>query len=78
MKAGGKRSWKRKGKLPGKKRDDMKVDIKALELLMDPGDSEVCLRYILAHAKRRGSRIFEIFSTKEKTDNLVASRNRWL
>ena len=28
--------------------------------------------------KRRGSRIFEIFSTKEKTDHLVASRNRWL
>ena len=47
------------------KNDDMKVETKALELLMDPEDSEVCLRYILAHAKRRGSRIFEIFSTRE-------------
>ena len=25
-----------------------------LELLMDPEDSEVCLRYILTHARRRG------------------------
>ena len=45
---------------------------------MDPEDSEDCLSYILAHAKRRGSRIFEIFSTKEKSDHLMASRNRWL
>ena len=45
---------------------------------MDPEDSEVCLRYILAYAKRRGSRIFEIFSTQEKTDHLAASRNRCL
>ena len=58
--------------------DDMKVEIKALELLMDPEDSEVCLRYILTHARRRGIRIFEIFSTKEKIDHFVASRNRWL
>ena len=47
-------------------------------MLMDPEDSEVSLRYILAHAKRRGSRIFELFSTEEETDHLVASRNRWL
>ena len=53
------------------KSDDMKVvEIKALELLMDSEDSEVCLRYILAHAERRGSRIFDVFSTKEKTDHL--------
>ena len=45
---------------------------------MDPEDSEVCPRKILAHAKRRGSRIFDTFSTKEETDHLVASRNRWL
>ena len=45
---------------------------------MDPEDSEVCLRYILTQAKRRGSRIFDVFSTREKTDHLVASRNRWL
>ena len=60
------------------KGDDMKVDIEELELLMDPEDSEVCLRYILTHARRRGSRIFEIFSTKEKMDHLVTTRNRWL
>ena len=67
MKAAGKRSWKRKasGAFQKEENDDKKVDIWALELLMDPEDSEVCLRYILAHAKRRGSKIFDIFSTKE-------------
>ena len=57
---------------------DFKVEIKAWELLMDPEDSEVCLRYIMAHAKRRESRMSDIFSTKEETDHLLASRNRWL
>ena len=47
------------------KGDDMKVKIEALELLMGQEDSEVCLWKILAHARRRGSRIFDIFSTKE-------------
>ena len=60
------------------KSEDMKVEIGPLEVLMDHDVSEVFLRYILAHARRRGSRIFEIFSTKEKADHLVASRNRWL
>ena len=71
--------------------DDMKVEIEALELLMDPEDSEVCLGYILMHARRRGSRIFEIFSTKRKlttewqaetagwsTKERVAQQERWL
>ena len=49
-----------------------------MKLLMDPEEQEVCLRYILAHAKRRGSRIFDIFSTQEETSHLVASRNRLL
>ena len=31
--------------------------------------------YILTHASFR---IFDIFSTKEKRDHLVASKNRWL
>ena len=53
------------------------MEIKAFELLMHPEDSEVCLRKILAHAKRRGSRIFDIFNT-ETTNHSVASRNRWL
>ena len=56
----------------------MKVEIEASELLMDLEDSELCLRFFLRHARRRGSRIFEIFSTKEKIDHQVASRNRWL
>ena len=40
---------------------DMKVEIEELGL----EDSEVCLRYILTHERRRGSRIFEVFSTKD-------------
>ena len=52
---------------------DMKVENHELELLMDPEDSEVCLRYFLTRARRRGSRIFKIFSTKEKSDQLVVS-----
>ena len=50
--------------------DELKVEIEVLELLMDPEDSEVCLRVILTHA-RRGSRIFETFSTKEKNDKVA-------
>ena len=48
---------------------DMKVEIGALELLMGQKEAEVCLRYVLTHAERGGSRIFEIFSTKETTDH---------
>ena len=48
------------------KSDDMKLEIEELELLMDPEDSAVDLRYILTHARTRESKIFEIFSTKEK------------
>ena len=51
------------------KSDDMKLEIDELELLMDPEDSEVDLRYISTHAGRRGSRIFEIFSTEEISDH---------
>ena len=41
-------------------------------------EAEVCLRYILKHAKRRGNGIFEIFDTEEKKDHFVASGGRWL
>ena len=58
--------------------DHIQVEIAALELFMGQEEAEVCLRYILTHVKRRGSRIFEIFDTKEKNDHLVASRRRWL
>ena len=37
---------------------DMKVEIEELDLLINPEDAEVCVRYILTHARRRGSRIF--------------------
>ena len=60
------------------KSGDVILEVGGLELLMDPEGSEVNVRYILTHARRRGSRTFEIFSTKEKSDHLVASRNRWL
>ena len=52
----------------------MKAEIKTLELLMDPEDSEVCLRYTLTHAQRRGSRIFEVKSlvgARRKEDNVT-------
>ena len=51
------------------------AEIAALELLTEPEEAEDCLRYILKHAKRRGSRIFD---TKEKNDHPVASSRRWL
>ena len=53
---------------------NIKVDIFALELLMEPEEAEVCLGYILKHAKRRGSGIFEIVETEGRKDHFVASR----
>ena len=50
--------------------DDMKVEIKALELLLGPEDREVNLRYILTNASRRGSRIVEISARKRKLTTL--------
>ena len=35
------------------KSDDIKVEIEALELLVDQEDSEVCLRCNLTHARRQ-------------------------
>ena len=46
--------------------DGMKVEIEALEPLMGQEDSEDCLRYILAHARRRGSRMFRFSAQKRK------------
>ena len=60
------------------KSDDVKLELGELEPLMGPEDLEVDLMYILTHARRRRSRIFEIFISKEKSDHLVASRNRRL
>ena len=57
---------------------DIRVDIEALERLMEPEEAEVCLRYILKYSTRRGGNIFQFFDTKEKKDHFVASRRRWL
>ena len=43
---------------------------------MGPEDSEVNLRYMLMNASRRG-KFFEIFSTEEKSEHLVACKVRW-
>ena len=51
------------------KNDCLKLDIEVLKLLIGPEDSEVNLMYFLMNASRRGSRIFEIFSTKEKSEH---------
>ena len=48
------------------KSDGLKFEVGELEFLVGPEDSEVDLMYVLTHAKRRSSRIFEIFSAKEK------------
>ena len=45
---------------------DIKVDIEALERLIEPEDEEVCPRYILKYSTRGGSNIFELFDTSEK------------
>ena len=56
---------------------NMKVETATLELLMEPEGAEVCLRYILKHAKRRGSGIFrDLRHQREKEDHFVASRRR--
>ena len=56
------------------KSDCLKLEIEELELLMGQEDSEVNVRKILTRVNRRGSRIFEIFSTKEKSEQFVASK----
>ena len=36
------------------------------------------MRYVLKHATDRGSNIFQLFDTSEKSNHCVASRRRWL
>ena len=57
---------------------DIKVDIDALERLIEPEDEEVCLRYILKYSTRGGSNIFQLFDTEVKKDHFAASNRRWL
>ena len=56
--------------------DRMKLEIEELERLLGPEDSEVNLRHVLRNTSRRDGRIFEIFSSKEKSEHLVASNVR--
>ena len=58
---------------------DVKVDVEALERLMEPEDEEVCLRCILKYSTRGGSNIFQLFDIKEKKDNFVVgeSGEKW-
>ena len=55
----------------------MKVENGELESLRGPEDSEVDLRQIMRYASRKGGRIFELFSSKGKSEHLAASRVRW-
>ena len=55
-----------------------KVDIEALERLVESENEEVSQRYILKYSTRGGSNIFQLFDTAEKKDHFVASRKRWL
>ena len=59
------------------KSDSIKVEIEELESLLGPEDLEVNLRQILRYASRKGGRIFEIFSSKEQSEHLAATRVRW-
>ena len=46
--------------------DNTKVDIEAMERLMEPEDEEVSLRYILKYSTRGGSNVFQVFDTAQK------------
>ena len=54
------------------------VDIDVVERLLRPENLEVSLRYVLKHATRRGSNIFQLFDTSEKPNHFVASSRLWL
>ena len=43
---------------------NMKVDIEALERLMEPENEEVSQRYILKYSTRGGRNIFQLFDTQ--------------
>ena len=43
---------------------DFRVDIEALERLMEPEDEEVCLRCILKYSTRGGSNFFQLRQRK--------------
>ena len=51
-----------------------KVDIEALECLVEPENQEISLRYILKCSTRGGSNIFQLVDTSERQDHFVANR----
>ena len=53
------------------------VDIEVVESLLRPENLWVSQSYVLKHATRRGSNIFQLFDTSEKPNHFVASRRRW-
>ena len=57
-----------------------KVDIEALERLMEPEQEnrEISRRYILKYSTRGDSNIFQLLNTSEKQDYFLANRKRWL
>ena len=58
--------------------DSMQVEVEELQLLFGPEDSEVDLRQIFTYPRRnKGRRIFELFSSKGRSEFLIASRARW-
>ena len=58
--------------------DNVKVETEESELLLGAEDSGVDLKQILRYARRKkGRRIFDIFSSKGQSEFLVASRVRW-
>ena len=54
------------------------ADIEVVESLLRPENLEVSQRYVLKHATRRGSNVFQLFDTSEKPNHFAASRRRWL
>ena len=63
------------------KSDDIKVQIEELELLMDPQDSEVCLRKILTHVKKERQQDFsrssvqaEIVGWRQRKEGSIARK----
>ena len=51
-----------------------KVDIEALECLVEPENQEISSRFILMYSTRGGSNIFQLFDTSERQDHFVANR----
>ena len=54
------------------------LDIEVVKRLLRPENLDVSLRYVLKHATRRDSNIFQLFDTSERPNHFVASRRRWL